>query len=145
MDERYICYCGLYCGNCIIKARIVPAAEKLLGEMRKAGFEGIIQFIPGGDGFWQFLKDTAENRMFITCREGCGDPGCAIRMCAKEKNIDVCALCESYPCEHLAGILKKHPLMAQDNLLIKEKGMEAWAKLQDERRAKGFVFGEQKQ
>ncbi|MCL2317877.1 MAG: DUF3795 domain-containing protein [Methanomassiliicoccaceae archaeon] len=140
MDKKSICFCGLYCENCIVRAKINPAAKVLYDEMRTAGFEPIINYIPGGAGFWPFLKETAEGRTFTTCQEGCGIPDCKIRACAREKSIELCALCESYPCVHFADFLKRIPLLEKDNLILREKGFEAWSKLQDERRAKGFTY-----
>jgi len=144
MDERYICYCGLYCENCAVLAKMGPAAKVLHNEMKAAGFEEYIHMIPGGDGFWPFLIHMAEVGMCVSCREGSGDPGCAIRICAKSKNIEMCAFCEIYPCDIIGEYLKRYPVMERDNALIREKGLEAWAKLQDERRAKGYVYQDEK-
>jgi len=91
MNKEYVCYCGLYCGNCAVMAKIKPAAEKLYSEMKAAGFDEIIHFIPGGDGFWPFLKDTAEKGLCVSCKEGSGNPGCGVRICAKEKGVEACA------------------------------------------------------
>jgi len=140
MDERYICYCGLYCENCSVKAKIEPAAKVLYKEMVAAGFEEVIDSIPGGSGFWPFLKYMAEVGSCTSCKEGGGDPGCAIRICASNKGVEMCAFCESYPCDIIGRFLSRHPALGRDNDLIREKGLEAWAKLQDERRARGFVY-----
>ena len=140
MDTKYSCYCGLYCENCAVMAKITPAAKVLYNEMKTAGFEEIIHLIPGGDGFWPFLKDMAENGTCTSCREGSGNPGCTIRICAKEKGIEMCAECENYPCEHFTELMKGCPIVKLDNELYREKGREAWAKLQDERVADGFVY-----
>jgi Tfp pilus assembly protein PilX len=78
--------------------------------------------------------------MFTSCQEGCGSPDCGIRNCAKEKAVEVCALCESYPCHRFTEFLSRDRRLAEDNLLLREKGWEAWAKLQDERSANGFVY-----
>ena len=43
IDKEYICYCGLYCGNCAVKAKVEPASKVLYEEMKKAGFEDIIK------------------------------------------------------------------------------------------------------
>jgi hypothetical protein len=120
-------------------AKVTPAAKTLYDEMRKAGFEKIINFIPGGDGFWPFLKDMASIGICAPCKEGGGDPGCAIRICAKEKNVEMCALCDEYPCEKF-NTSQAFSIYKEDNALLREQGMEAWAKLQDERRSKGFVY-----
>ena len=140
MDKKYICYCGLYCENCAVKAKIGPASKALLEEMKKAGFEEIIHFIPGGDGFWPFLKNMAENGLCVSCQEGGGNPGCAVRKCAEEKGVEMCAFCDSYPCDKFTPFLSNYPTLKSDNELLREKGIDSWAKLQDERRAKGFTY-----
>jgi hypothetical protein len=140
MDKQYTCYCGLYCENCAVKAKVHPAAKVLYEEMKKAGFEDIIHMIPGGEGFWPFLKDMAENGTCASCRAGSGNPGCAVRICAKEKGVDMCALCESYSCELFDRYFKGYPTLKHDNALLRDNGWDAWAKLQDERRASGFTY-----
>lgn len=139
MNKAYICYCGLYCENCAVMSKIAPAAKTLYKEMCDAGFEDVIQFIPGGEGFWPFLKEMAEVGLCISCKDGGGNPGCAIRICAKEKAVEVCALCEEYPCDKI-NAFQGYPEMKQDNELIRTKGMDAWANLQDERRKNNFTY-----
>jgi len=142
MDKKYTCYCGLYCENCAVKVKVEPASKLLYEEMKKAGFEGIIHFIPNGDKFWSFLKSMAVEGVCISCREGSGNPGCKIRICAKEKNIETCALCESYPCEYFTGFFEEYSVLKHDNSVLRERGWEAWSKLQDERQARGFTYTE---
>ena len=144
MDKKYICYCGLYCESCAVMAKVRPASRVLYDEMKKAGFEEVINLIPGGEGFWPFLKGMAENGMCISCKDGGGNPECAIRKCAKEKKAEMCALCESYPCEVITNFFDKYPLLKQDNDLIRKEGIEAWGKIQDERLTKGFTFADLK-
>jgi hypothetical protein len=140
MKKKYNCYCGLYCGNCAVKVKVEPASKVLYEEMKKAGFEEIIHFIPDGDTFWSFLTGMAVEGVCISCKEGSGNPGCAVRLCAKEKNVEMCALCESYPCEHFEGFFEGYPLLKHDNAILREEGMDAWIKLQDERQARGFTY-----
>ena len=142
MDRKYACYCGLTCENCAVKVKVEPAARALYGEMKKAGFEEVIAFIPGGDGFWPFLKGMAQNGMCISCKEMGGDPSCAIRLCAKAKGVEMCAFCAEYPCEKLAVFLGKYPGVDRDNALLRDSGWEAWAALQDKRRVNGFTYQE---
>ena len=144
MDKRYICYCGLYCENCAVKARIESAAKSLHEEMKKAGFEEIIHFIPGGDGFWPFLKKTAGGGLCTSCKEGGGNPDCAIRKCAKERSVEACALCDSYPCERFSGTFVIYPALKQDNETLRNEGMDAWAKIQDGRLARNFSYADEK-
>jgi len=147
MNKEYICYCGLYCENCAVKAKVTPAAKTLYDEMLRAGFEGVIQYIPGGDGFWPFLKSMVEDGLCVSCKDGGGNPGCAVRICAKEKAVEVCALCEMYPCERFDAFFQQsvgYPTLKQDNALLRDQGMEAWAALQDERRRNGFTYSNDK-
>ena len=143
MDKKYICYCGLYCENCAVMAKVQPASKILYEEMKKAGFENVIQFIPGGDGFWPFLEGMAVRGVCVSCKDGSGNPGCAVRVCAKEKGVEACALCESYPCEKFNAFFDGYPVLKSDNALLREKGMDAWAKLQDERRVQGFTYADE--
>ena len=143
MDKRYICYCGLYCENCAVKAKVAPASRILYEEMKKVGFEDIIHMIPGGDNFWPFLKDMAEGGVCISCQEGSGNPGCDVRVCAQEKGVEMCALCDDYPCEKFSAYFEGYPVLKHDNALLREKGMDAWAKLQDERLARGFTYADE--
>ena len=140
MNKEYACYCGLYCENCAVKAKVAPASKILYQEMKKAGFEEIIHMIPGGDGFWPFLKDMAENGVCLSCKEGGGNPRCAVRICAKEKGIEMCALCDSYPCEKFTAFFEGYPVLKHDNAVLRDEGMDAWSKLQDERLAMGFTY-----
>ena len=144
MDEKYASYCGLCCENCAVRAKINPAAKVLYNEMKAAGVEEIVHLLPNGDAFWPFLKDMAENGTCTSCREGSGNPGCAVRICAKDRSVEMCALCENYPCELFADFFKGYPILKQDNALLREKGLEAWLKLQDERRGNGFTYNDEK-
>jgi hypothetical protein len=143
IDKKYACYCGLYCANCAVKVKIEPAAKVLYDEMKSAGFEEVISFIPGGDGFWPFLKGMANEGICISCRDGGGNPGCAVRICAKEKGVEMCAFCDDYPCDKFSDFLNVtvgYPVLESDNALLRDKGWEAWIALQEERRNNGFTY-----
>ena len=144
MDKKFACYCGLYCENCAVKVKVEPASKILYEEMKKAGFEEIIHFIPGGDQFWPFLKSMAVDGVCISCKEGGGNPGCAVRICAKEKNVEMCAMCERYPCEQFTRFFEGYPVLEHDNALLREQGIDVWLKLQDERRSSGFIYTDTK-
>ena len=147
MNKKYACYCGLYCENCAVKTKVEPAAKVLYGEMKAAGFEDVIKYIPGGDGFWSFLKGMAEDGMCVSCKDGGGNPDCAVRICAKEKGVEMCALCDDYPCDKFEAFLNAtvgYPVLEHDNALLRDKGWEAWGTLQDERRGKGYTYGDEK-
>ena len=140
MNNRYMCYCGLHCENCAVKAKVEPASKVLYDEMKKAGFEDIIHFIPDGEGFWRFLKSVAEEGACVSCQEGSGNPGCTVRVCAQEKGVEMCALCGDYPCEKFDEFFMVYPLLKNDNQLLRENGLNEWNKMQEERRAKDFTY-----
>ena len=140
MKQEYICYCGFYCENCAVKVKVEPASKILYKEMKKAGFEDVIHLLPNGETFWSFLKGMAIDGVCVSCQKGSGDPNCAIRKCAKEKGVEMCALCDSYPCEIFNKYFGAYPLLLSDNAILREKGKDEWSKLQDERQASGFTY-----
>ena len=140
MNKEYMCHCGLYCGNCAVKAKVEPAAKALHNEMQKAGFEDIIHFIPDGEGFWRFLKSVAETGACVSCRAGSGNPGCTVRICAQERGGIMCAECAEYPCAKFDEFFKAYPILESDNALLRDKGIAEWADLQDTRRKCGFTY-----
>ena len=142
MNREYACYCGLYCDNCAVKVKVEPASNVLYDEMKKAGFEDIMPFLPDGDKFWSFLKNMAIEGVCVSCRAGSGNPGCQVRICAQTKNVEMCALCESYPCELFTRYFEGYPVLRQDNAVLREKGWEAWSQLQDKRQARAFTYAE---
>ena len=142
MNKEYICYCGLYCGACAVKAKIEPAARALYAEMQKAGSENVVPHMPDGAEFWRFLKSVAEAGTCVSCQAGSGDPGCAVRICAQEKEIEICAECGEYPCEKVEALMKSYPPLESDNEVLRKQGREQWAKMQDERCARGFTYSD---
>jgi len=139
MDKAYMCYCGLYCENCAVKAKVEPASQTLYDEMKRAGFGEIVHVLPGGEGFWLFLRGMAEDGVCLSCRQGSGNPGCPVRPCAQAKGVEMCALCDEYPCEKFDRFFEGYPVLRQDNALLRGDPA-AWAALQDERRANGFTY-----
>ena len=115
-----------------------PAAKVLQEEMKKAGFEDIINFIPGGDGFWAFLNGMVKDGVCVSCRDGSGNPACAVRICAQEKGVEMCAFCNEYPCDTFTDFFKGYPMLENDNALLRDKGWDVWAALQDERKERGI-------
>ena len=92
MDRKFTCYCGLYCENCAVKVKVEPAAKVLYDEMKAAGFEEVISFIPGGDGFWPFLNGMANDLLLIAKDDELGrklqDLGLPIRKRAPQRKGD---------------------------------------------------------
>jgi hypothetical protein len=140
MDKQYACYCGLYCENCAVKVKVEPAAKTLYDEMSKLGFEGIMPYFPDGDKFWSFLKGMVNDGICVSCKAGSGNPACQVRLCAQEKSVEMCALCESYPCELFTEFFAGYPALKSDNEVLRDKGWLAWAEIQEERKIKREAF-----
>ena len=136
MDKRYSCYCGLYCENCNVKVKVLPAAKALYFAMSETDFGSVAVSLPNGKEFWAFLKDVAENWACVSCRDGSGNPGCKVRVCAEGKGVEMCAFCNEYPCELIKGFKEGYPGLEDDNALLRDEGWEAWGRLQDERAEK---------
>jgi hypothetical protein len=55
--------------------------------------------------FWRVLESLCEGDSLCPgCHASDGPPLCEIRQCARERGIEVCAFCESYPCERIREI-----------------------------------------
>ena len=75
-----------------------------------------------------------------SCRTGGGPDTCKIRICAKKKEVPICPLCEEYPCALIEKYTKIYPTTIGDGKRLKEIGLEAWVKEQEERAKHGFIY-----
>ena len=137
-----VTYCGLYCRLCSTKFRVPETATALRDTLALDGWQDfgekiIHEFTP----FWTVLNKLADfDRSCPGCRGGCGDPGCRIRLCARERNVDICPDCEEYPCEHIQTLAQRYPNLVSDGLRMKKIGVEAWREEQEKRRKTGFCY-----
>ncbi len=133
-SRELIAYCGLYCGLCSARTQIPEQAAALAETLRKSEHHGPAEF----DKELQNLATPHPERY---CRAGkCGHPACAIRKCAQRRNVDVCPLCDDYPCEKIKTLAASEPTMLHDGNRMKQIGLEAWIKEQEERRKAGFCY-----
>jgi hypothetical protein len=141
-DLRNVTYCGLHCRLCATKSRIPQTAIALRDTLAADGWEDYGEYIvPDFKVFWSTLKKLAgfEDEC-PDCREGCGDPGCTIRKCAKERGTELCPLCEEYPCQHIHALARRYPNLIADGRRLKDIGVKAWVCEQEERRKTGFCY-----
>ncbi len=127
-SKDYLCYCGLYCRQCSLLTVTPQTARKLYEIMKRDGWEFFGEYeFKGFKEFWDVLQAVSKlNETSPLCRGGCGDPECKIRICAKEKGVDVCALCDEYPCDLIRGFDKKYHVLIKNNDRIREIGLNAW-------------------
>lgn len=136
-----VTYCGLYCGLCSQKNRIPKQAGSLRDTMRREGYEYWGVELEGFEPFWKFLNRLVESESNCFCRNGiCGAPFCGIRKCARAKGIDICVNCQEYPCKKILGLAKGYTMLLAEGKRMKEIGIDAWVKEQEERAKTGFAY-----
>ncbi|MBC7264592.1 MAG: DUF3795 domain-containing protein [Chloroflexi bacterium] len=144
MDLADVTYCGLYCGLCACRRRIPQQAAALRDTLHREGYDQGYFDIPGLEGaftaFWEGLNCLAETPC-PGCRSGGGNPECAIRRCAQEREVTVCPLCADYPCARLE-VLRNYPLLLADGRRMQQIGLEKWIAEQEERAATGFAYAD---
>ena len=143
MSELHnVTYCGLYCKLCSIKSRIPQTASVLRNTMAQDGREDYGEYIvPDFKTFWSTLNRLAGfEETCPDCRGGCGDPGCNIRKCAKERETELCPLCGEYPCDHINALARRYPNLIADGQRLKEIGVESWIQEKEERCNTGFCY-----
>lgn len=143
-DLTYVTYCGLYCRLCGHMAWMPRQARELQESMRTEGWEHYGEAVyPESEEFWRVLGHLAEtDETCPGCRDGCGFPGCEIRACARERDVETCPLCDDYPCEHIAALAGRYPTLIADGERLREIGLEAWIEEQEQRRAIGFAYAD---
>ena len=139
-----VTYCGLYCELCAQRGRIPTQATALKESMAKEGWDFFGEYIYDDfEDFWKILDTLSDkNSSCPGCRQGGGDPECKIRDCARENKVDVCPLCDDYPCDLIKEFDKVYPLTISDGNRMSEIGLEAWIEEQKERARSGFIYAD---
>lgn len=112
-DKKLAAVCGLFCKGCTLYIATTEDSERL-------------KFIAD-------MYETTEEE--ISCY-GCGSDKrgpycqtCKMIVCAKEKGVEFCSLCDEYPCDHLKEFQKAAPHrieLWEDLERLKEVGYEKW-------------------
>jgi hypothetical protein len=141
-SESQIAYCGLYCGDCIIrKGKLASLANALLSQMRKPEFEklaeGLPQIMPEQfkamretKGCVRVLESMAHLGCYKICKDGGGGSSCPIRVCCLNKHIEGCWCCEEFEtCETLSWINPVQKDAHRKNIgIIRRNGIEIFLK-----------------
>ncbi len=117
-------YCGLYCGACNHYRSSFPESKHLLEEGIKQGVDPNSFTCSGCRGEIKHIHP------------GCDV--CDIKLCSKEKGLEHCGLCSSFPCRRIIEFQYDdryiHHLDIVDNLnQLNENGPEQWLKEQTKR------------
>ena len=143
-DLKYVTYCGLYCKQCANMTYIPQQAKALYNTLKREGFDF---FGPYGsekfNDFWDYLQQLADqDRTIPGCRGGCGDPNCKVRICAREKDVEICVYCDEYPCGNFEMLIKRYPALLGDGQKLNAIGIDAWLEAQEERCRRGYCFSD---
>lgn len=137
-----VTYCGLYCDLCAARTRIPRRAAALRSAMTEEGWTFWGQSIPGFTEFWSFLEGLSSGEGCPGCRAGGGYSGCQIRVCARERGLELCSQCPDFPCEYVDALAAKYPTLVADNVRMKAVGLEQWLIEQKERVRRGVVYAD---
>jgi hypothetical protein len=139
---EFVTYCGLYCELCAARARIPQRAAALQATMVEEGWLYWGHTVPGFDEFWKFLQGLHADGGCPGCRAGGGYPQCQIRVCAQERQLDLCCQCADFPCQHVEALGARYPTLIADNRRLQAVGLEQWLGEQKERARRGFVYAD---
>lgn len=139
---KLVTYCGLYCDLCAERIRIPRRAAALQAAMTEEGWPFWGDSVAGFTEFWAFLEGLASSEGCPGCRAGGGYPGCQIRVCARERGIELCARCVDFPCEQIEALAARYPTLIADNRRLQAVGFEQWLSEQKERARRGVVYAD---
>lgn len=137
-----VTYCGLYCDLCAERIRIPRRAAALQAAMAEEGWPFWGPGVAGFTEFWSFLEGLANGEGCPGCRAGGGFPGCQIRICARERGLDLCSECADFPCKYVGTLAARYPTLVADNVRMKSVGLEQWLAEQKERARRGVVYAD---
>jgi hypothetical protein len=143
MDEQleFVTYCGLYCGLCAERTRIPGHAAALQAAMAEEGWPYWGPTMPDFVEFWRFLQGLTDGGC-PGCRADGGYPECPIRICARERGLDLCVYCPDFPCEHVEVFARRYPTLLADNRRLQVVGLARWLAEQEERARRGVVYAD---
>jgi hypothetical protein len=143
MDQlEFVAYCGLYCGLCAERTRIPERAAALQQAMAEEGWPFWGPTFPDFVEFWRFLEQLGTNGGCPGCRAGGGNPQCPIRICARERGVELCSQCPDLPCEHVEALAARYPTLLADNRRLQALGLARWLEEQAERARRGVVYAD---
>ncbi|MEW6359985.1 MAG: DUF3795 domain-containing protein [Planctomycetota bacterium] len=103
-----VAYCGLFCGNCIIrKGAIKRLAANLMEQVDRPEFRKLAQGLPKlkpevfaalkkYEDACRFLAALGHLDCETSCRKGGGTTGCRVRECCQAKQLDGCWQCADF-------------------------------------------------
>jgi hypothetical protein len=139
-NKPIISYCGLFCSECFSHVgRIADLSRDLRKELRQERFDKTAESLSAVSFFkifnkypdcYEVLGAMVRLRCKKGCREGGGDPFCAIRRCCVKKGFEGCWECEEFEdCRKMDFLKTNHGDAHIKNLRkIRKKGKKEFLK-----------------
>jgi hypothetical protein len=139
-QKSIIAYCGLFCSECFSHTgKIADLARDLRKELRQERFDKTAESLSALSFFkvfnkypecYEVLGAMVRLRCKKGCREGGGDPFCAIRRCCMKKGFEGCWQCDDFEdCRKMDFLKANHGDAHIKNLRkIKKKGKKEFLK-----------------
>ena len=139
-NRPIIAYCGLYCSECFSHTGIIAdLARDLRKAIREERFDKTAESLSSLSFFDDFKKFDDCYKVLgamvkLRCRKGCrdggGNPFCAIRKCCLKKEFEGCWECDEFKdCKKMDFLKTNHGDAYIKNLRkIKSKGKEEFLK-----------------
>lgn len=141
-ELEFVTYCGLHCELCGARARIPQRAAALQEAMAEEGWLYWGHTVPGFAEFWEFLQGLHADGGCPGCRADSGFPDCQIRVCARERGVELCNACADFPCAHVEALAARYPTLIADNRRMQKVGSAQWLAEQRERARHGVVYSD---
>jgi hypothetical protein len=136
-DREQTACCGLYCGDCIpANQSLFDTAAKLRQQLEDCQFGEYAAYKSAGNktfGAYQTFREVLDAILTLQCPKTCflggGKPDCAIRICARDRQLEGCWQCAGFEtCERLAPMPVCHGDTVKHNLrMIRRHGVEHWS------------------
>jgi hypothetical protein len=135
-----VAYCGLFCGDCVIRTgKIGSLAGDLLKIIKTGDFQKLCAGLPvvlpvpfktleKSDDCTEVLEAMCQLNCELACKQGGGSSQCLIKKCCIEKKLDGCWQCSAFEdCETLAWLKPVHIDAHLKNLrILRDRGIEAF-------------------
>jgi len=116
-DPKLVGYCGLYCGDCLLRrGEVADLARDLRKKLREVKFDrvaaalaGFLKPLQDYDKCYQALGAMVRLRCRRPCTGGDGNPQCRPRLCVQRRGLRGCWECGEFEtCPKLAFLKAVH-------------------------------------
>lgn len=122
--KNQIGFCGIWCGSCTSGNGATQKLAEKFEALAKKSQNQLETWAPKSFNFNEFMKGlTAIHSMPLCpgCRKGGGDPNCKIRICALNKGLTDCSLCDQLlTCKNFEELERSHPKIKECLMGINE-------------------------